>query len=126
MSTPRILVVDDEPAVLGMVAKALSARGYEVHAASDARQALELARATPCFDLVVSDVIMPEMCGPELVKRLIRICPSTAVVMMSGYIAAEAIPKRAAFIAKPFGITDLYAVVAGVLAPPVEEREPAS
>jgi two-component system, cell cycle sensor histidine kinase and response regulator CckA len=123
MSTPKVLVVDDEPAILGLVSKALSARGYEVHAVSHPKQALELARTMPCFDLVVSDVIMPEMCGPELVRRITRICPTVAVVMMSGYIAAEAIPKYAAFITKPFRLTDLCSVVANVLAPPVDERE---
>ncbi len=60
MSTPKILVVDDEPAVLGLVSKALSAKGYEVHAACHPNQALKLAEAMPCFDLVVSDVIMPD------------------------------------------------------------------
>ncbi|MGA9105549.1 MAG: response regulator [Bryobacteraceae bacterium] len=118
--------MDDEPAVLGLVANALSARGYEVHAAADPAQALELAQAMPCFDLVVSDVIMPGMCGPELVRRITRICPNTAVLMMSGYIAAEAIPKRAAFIAKPFRLADLCSIVGNLLPPSVDETERAS
>jgi CheY-like chemotaxis protein len=126
LSTPKVLVVDDEPAVLALVSRALSARGYEVHAASHPRRALELAQAMPCFDLVVSDVIMPEMCGPELVRRIARICPTVAVVMMSGYLAAEAIPYRAAFIAKPFSITDLCSVVSNTLPPSIGERELAS
>ena len=46
--------------------------------------------------------------------------------MMSGYIATEAIPKYAAFIAKPFRVTDLCSVVASALAPPAAEREQAS
>jgi two-component system, cell cycle sensor histidine kinase and response regulator CckA len=122
MSTPKVLVVDDEPAILGLVSKALSARGYEVHAASDPTQALEIAKAMPCFDVVLSDVIMPRMCGPELVRRITQICPTTAVVLMSGYIAAEAIPARAAFISKPFRLTDLCSTVAKVLSPSVGER----
>ena len=60
MATVKVLVVDDEPAVLSLVCKALSAQGYEVHAVSGPRQALELMQTAPCFDLVVSDVIMPE------------------------------------------------------------------
>jgi DNA-binding NtrC family response regulator len=87
---------------------------------------LELAKAMPCFDVVVSDVIMPEMCGPELVRRITQMCPTTAVVLMSGYIAAEAIPRRAAFISKPFRVTDLCSTVENVLAPPVDERARAS
>ena len=123
MSTRKILVVDDEPAVLGLVSQALLAQGYEVHAASHPRRALELAQAMPCFDLVVSDVIMPEMCGPELVRRIARICPTTAVVMMSGYLAAEAIPERAVFISKPFRMADLCSIVANALTPSADERE---
>jgi len=125
MAKPKVLVVDDEPAIVGLISTALSIRGYEVHAASHPKQALELAQAMPCFDVVVSDVIMPEMCGPELVKRITGICPNTAVVMMSGYVAAEAIPERAAFIAKPFRLADLCSIVASVLAPNLDEREQA-
>ena len=120
MSRPRILVVDDEPAVLGLVANALSAWGYEVHAAPGPRQALEFARREPCFDVLVSDVIMPEMCGPALVREISQVCPGAAVVMMSGYIAAEVLPRGAAFISKPFRLSDLRSAVAGVLATSVE------
>ncbi len=119
MSTPRVLVVDDEPAVLRLVSKALSVRGYEVYAAASPMQALHLARAAPCFDLVVSDVIMPEMCGPELVRRISRICPHAAVVLMSAHIASEALPEGAAFISKPFQMTDLCTVVEKKLAPSI-------
>lgn len=116
MPIARVLVVDDDPAVLGLVSEALSGRGYEVHAVSSPIQALEVARAAPCFDLVLSDVIMPEMRGPELVSRLTQLCPSAAVVLMSGYVACEELPERSAFIGKPFRITDLYSVVEKALA----------
>lgn len=68
MATARILVVDDEPGVLNFVSKALLLRGHEVQVASSPVEALELAKAAePCFDLLVSDVIMPEIlrCGTE-------------------------------------------------------------
>jgi len=89
MATARVLVVDDEPLVLSVVSKALATRGYEIHAASSPGKALEAVERTPCFDLVVSDVIMPEMCGPELVRRIERICPEVGVVLMSGNLRAE-------------------------------------
>lgn len=103
---------NDEPSVLRLVAGALSLQGYEVHAAPHPVQALELAKmASPCFDVVVSDVIMPEMCGSELVRNIKRISPNTAVVLMSAHISSEALPEYAAFISKPFRIEDLYSVV---------------
>jgi DNA-binding NtrC family response regulator len=112
----RILVVDDEPLVLGVVSKALSIRGYETQAASSPAKALEMATAAH-FDLVLSDVIMPEMCGPELVKRIAQKCPTTAILLMSGQTAAEALPTRAAFIGKPFLMKDLYSAVEKALTP---------
>src|ERR1039457_7362665 len=66
----RVLVVDDEPGVLRLVAMALVRWGYEVHTAPGPMQALQAVRELPCFDLLVSDVIMPEMCGPELAKQI--------------------------------------------------------
>jgi len=123
MATARVLVVDDEPAVLGLVSRALSRKGYEVHAVSSPLEALHLAHDTPCFDLVVSDVIMPEMCGPELVKRIAQLCPTAAVILMSGHIASETLPEGAAFISKPFLTTDLYSVVDKALEPPEAASE---
>jgi CheY-like chemotaxis protein len=117
MATPRVLVVDDEPAVLGLVCTALSARGYEVQSALSPLRALELARDAPCFDLIVSDVIMPGMCGPELIRKFAKICPDAAVVMMSAHVVVEDLPKHAGFISKPFRVTDLYSIVEKALAP---------
>jgi two-component system cell cycle sensor histidine kinase/response regulator CckA len=116
MSKPKVLVVDNDCGVLRFVADALSIQGYEVHAAYSPGQALELVKAIPCFDLLVSDVIMPEMCGPELVRKIKQICPSIAVVMMSGHISGQDVPSGAGFINKPFLLTDLYSVVEKTLA----------
>ena len=55
-----------------------------------------------CFDLVVSDMIMPDMCGAELVERISDICPNIAVVMMSGSVRGENLPTGAKLISKPF------------------------
>jgi DNA-binding NtrC family response regulator len=107
----RVLVVDDEPGVLRLVAMALVRWGYEVHTAPGPMQALQAVRELPCFDLLVSDVIMPEMCGPELAKQIRALCPLSGVVLMSGHIACESLPEHTSFIGKPFAMADLYAVV---------------
>ena len=113
----RVLVVDDEPAVLHLVAGALESRGYEVHTAGGPLAALDLVRkAKPCFDVLVSDVVMPEMCGPELARNVIRMCPRSAVVLMSGHIAGEGLPYGARFLSKPFLVSDLYRAVEMALA----------
>jgi CheY-like chemotaxis protein len=123
MPAPRVLIVDDELAILTLLSRTLSARGYEVHAACGPHRALEIVEAMPCFDLVVSDVIMPDMCGPELIRRVSRVCPNIAVVMMSGYLAAEVLPKRAAFVAKPFCLAELCSAVSDALEAPVGGTE---
>jgi DNA-binding NtrC family response regulator len=111
MAKTRVLVVDDDPAVLGLVASALSSEGHEVRAVPNHTQAVELAKASPCFDLLLSDVDMPDVCGPELARRIMQICPTIAIVLMSGKSAGQVLPKSAWFISKPFMLTDLYAVV---------------
>ena len=115
-ATARILVVDDEPVVLSVVSKALAALGYDIHAAASPAKALEAVERDPSFDLVVSDVIMPGMCGPELVKKIAQICPGAGVVLMSGHIDIQGLPKHATFLSKPFLMTDLYATVEKALA----------
>jgi CheY-like chemotaxis protein len=116
MAKTRVLVVDDDPAVLGLVAGALSSEGYEVHAVPSPTQAAELATVSPCFDLLVSDVNMPDVCGPELARQITQICPTIAIVLMSGDSAGQVLPKSAWFISKPFMLTDLYSVVEKALA----------
>jgi DNA-binding NtrC family response regulator len=111
MSRARVLVVDDEPGVLSLVSKALSRRGYEVESANHPLQALAIVETAPPFDLVVSDVIMPQICGPQLVKRITEICPGAAVVLMSGHLGCEILPANCKYIGKPFMLPDLFRVV---------------
>ena len=116
MSKPKVLVSDAEPGILSLVADARSIRGFEAHAAASPWQALDIVKTLPCFDLLLSDVMMPEVCGPELVRKIAQICPTTAIVMMSAYINVAELPRLAGFISKPFLVTDLYSVVDKTLA----------
>ena len=126
-----ILLVEDEEAVRSFAARALKLRGYQVLEASGGEEALELVRRHPgAIHLLITDVVMPNMDGPTLVRAARRLRPDMAVLFMSGY-AEEAFRRHdenAAelhFLAKPFGLKQLAAKVKDVLAgaPAVAENE---
>lgn len=103
-----LLLVEDEPAILQLVGGMLEGFGYRVLAASTPDDALRLAAGHPGpIDLLVTDVVMPGMNGPELAARLQALRPGLTCVFMSGY-AAHAITsggvlrEGAPFIQKPF------------------------
>jgi two-component system, cell cycle sensor histidine kinase and response regulator CckA len=80
----RILVVDDEESVRRFVERVLREAGYDTAVAEDGAQALELAHAGS-FDLVVTDVMMPNMAGDELARRLRQSEPGLKVLYLTGY-----------------------------------------
>jgi two-component system cell cycle sensor histidine kinase/response regulator CckA len=119
-----ILLVEDEEAVRAFAARALTSRGYRVLEAGTGAQALELmAQHRDEVALVVSDVVMPEMDGPSLLKELRKTAPHLRVVFMSGY-AEEAFRKNLdenetfAFLPKPFSLKQLAQTVKDNLAVP--------
>ena len=86
----RILFVEDEDAVRGVAAKLLRARGYEVIEAASGEEALELAEThAGAIDLMISDVVMPGMQGPDLLKQARRYLGEAPVMFISGYAEAE-------------------------------------
>ncbi|MFG1426574.1 response regulator [Roseixanthobacter glucoisosaccharinicivorans] len=112
-----VLLVEDEDAVRAFAARALSARGYRVVAAANGAEALEaMDQPGTNFDVVVSDVVMPEMDGPSLLRELRRRDPKLKIIFISGY-AEEAFAKnlpegeRFAFLPKPFSLKQLVAAV---------------
>jgi two-component system, cell cycle sensor histidine kinase and response regulator CckA len=116
-----ILLVEDETAVRSFAARALRLRGYQVLEASGGEEALEIVRnAASPIHLVITDVVMPNMDGPTLVRNVRRIRPDMAVIFMSGY--AEDVFRRndekaedLYFLPKPFGLKQLAAKVKEVL-----------
>jgi DNA-binding response OmpR family regulator len=106
-----VLVADDDPAVLGMVAYALRRHGYEVIPATDGPTALRACRQREGpVHLALLDIMMPGMTGPELSECLLELHPQIAVLFMSGYRQEHVLPlaiKDAHFIAKPFYPRDL-------------------
>ncbi len=85
-----ILIVDDEPAVLAIGQRQIQSMGYEVLAAGSAREAVQLVRTHPgTIHLLLTDVIMPEMNGPELVRMVVVLRPGIRCLYMSGYTADQ-------------------------------------
>ena len=86
----RILFVEDEDAVRGVAAKLLRARGYEVIEAGSGEEALELCQEHAGeIDLMISDVVMPGMQGPDLLKQARQYLAGAPVMFISGYAEAE-------------------------------------
>src|SRR6478609_1151018 len=111
-----ILLVEDEEGLRALNARGLTSRGYTVLAASNGVEALEMLDRHGRADLVVSDVVMPEMDGPTLLKELRRRDPQVKIIFVSGY-AEEAFAKNLPseeqyhFLAKPFSLKQLVAEV---------------
>jgi len=115
----RILVVDDEAGVRRVVVAMLTAAGYEAPAVSSAREALNACREET-FDLVLSDVRMPEMDGHDLARWASVVCPDTPTMLMSANASpCDACPNapHCVFLHKPFRKEDLIAAVESALAP---------
>lgn len=102
----KILVVDDEESIRRMVSLVLRRYGHAVLVAADGPQALEIL-AHDQIDLLVSDVAMPVMTGPELVTAARQLCPEVSVLLMSGSEQPPGYP----FLAKPFQADSLLMAV---------------
>jgi two-component system cell cycle sensor histidine kinase/response regulator CckA len=83
---PTILVVDDDREVRNVVSAFLTAAGYKVVAAASGSEALAAFLQHSTIAVVLSDIVMPGMSGPELCDRLLRMQPRLKVLFMSGYI----------------------------------------
>ena len=108
MGAVRILVVDDEESVLRFAETVLRAGGYDVLPAADAKQALIILENQPePVDILLSDVRMPGMSGPQLVKSVRESFPGTVPVFMSGHVGSEEIDPAIPIIHKPFSAPTL-------------------
>jgi len=112
---PRVIVVDDEHVIADTLATILNRAGYEATAVYTGRQAVDLARETKP-DLIVSDVIMPDMNGIEAAIVIREMLPSCKVLLFSGQAAtadllenARACGHEFEILAKPIHPQDLLA-----------------
>jgi two-component system cell cycle sensor histidine kinase/response regulator CckA len=118
-----ILLVEDEEGLRSLNARGLRSRGYSVIEASNGIEAMEaLEQKNGAVDLVVSDVVMPEMDGPTLLREMRIRNPNLKIIFVSGY-AEEAFDKslpeneQFAFLAKPFALSALVAKVKETMTP---------
>ena len=109
-----ILVVDDEEVVRSVVRDMLESDAYSILDTGDPQHALRIARERPVH-LLLSDVVMPLMKGPELAAKVLAVSPSTKILLMSAYPMSEVAASGRAFISKPFSVQSLNDKVRHVL-----------
>lgn len=119
----RVLIVDDEASLRMTLAANLELEGFDVEIAQDGREALEMFRARP-FDLVLSDIRMPQMNGVELFRELRALAPDLPVVLMTGFAVetlVEQVIREGAFavLPKPFTIDHVVAALLRAARAPV-------
>ena len=117
----RILLAEDEDAMRTYLARALENAGYSVTAVDRGTAAVPLLEAEH-FDLLLSDIVMPEMDGIELAQRCAEISPSTKVMFITGFAAVTLKANREApqarVLSKPFHLKDLVLEVERVFEDP--------
>ena len=116
----RVLLVEDEDMVRAVAERALTRAGYTVSTASDGDEGLELVAGGAEFDLIVSDVVMPAMDGPTMIREVRKLRPAMPVLFMSGY-AEEQLRNQIGiadvhFLPKPFSVQQISDKVGMVLA----------
>jgi len=121
---PRILIIDDDDTLRGIIAKSLTHAGHTVTQANNGRKGVAQFRADPT-DLVITDLVMPEQEGMETIKILHRDFPQTPIIAMSGgldgsplYLDLTRRLGATITLTKPFTLQQLKAAVDQIFAPP--------
>jgi two-component system cell cycle response regulator CpdR len=117
---PKILLAEDDNDMRRFLVRALSNAGYEVASFDNGRSAYERLREEP-FELLLTDIVMPETDGIELARRATEIDPDLKVMFITGFAAvalnaATQAPKEAKILSKPFHLRDLVNEVDRMLA----------
>lgn len=117
-----ILLAEDDDAMRQYLARALERAGYCVVAVGTGTEALAIVESGEAFDLLLTDIVMPELDGIELAQRVTRLRPDIRVMFITGFSAVslkagQAMPN-AKVLSKPFHLKDLVAEVDRVLHQP--------
>jgi two-component system cell cycle response regulator CpdR len=117
---PKILLAEDDSDMRRFLVRALASAGYEVVSFDNGRSAYERLREEP-FELLLTDIVMPEMDGIELARRATEIDPDLKVMFITGFAAvalnaANQAPKDSKVLSKPFHLKDLVNEVDRMLA----------
>ncbi len=118
LAAARILVVEDDPRVSRSTVTALTELGHLPVAVASAREALEHLALDAAFDLVVTDVVMPEMTGIELARELHGLYPAMHILFVTGYVGEAGSMDELAgadILRKPFTVAQLSGAVARAL-----------
>ena len=118
-----VLVVDDDPDVRAFTVSCLESLGYEVRVADGGHAALAILGGRESIDVLLIDVIMPEVQGPEVARLALAKCPELRILFMTGYVAeaGEAI-NRQHVLSKPFTVTELAHKVEEALRAPEPKK----
>lgn len=122
-SSPRILLAEDEEAMRAYLERALTKAGFDVTSVDRGTEAVPLLEKEH-FDLLLSDIVMPEMDGIELAQHCAEVSPRTKVMFITGFAAVSLRASReqphAKVLSKPFHLRDLVLEVERVFE---EQRE---
>src|SRR5580692_1663434 len=117
-----VLVAEDNPAVREFIVRSLLSAGYKITAVADGQQALDIL-AREKFDVLVTDIVMPNLDGIALALKAVRLFPDLRIVMISGYAQErmrahnlDALVHR--IIAKPFSLEEICGAVKDAIALP--------
>ncbi|MCC5876652.1 MAG: response regulator [Candidatus Sumerlaeia bacterium] len=112
----RLLIAEDELDLRMLLQRTLTREGFDVETAANGRDALRILKTNPDFDLLITDIKMPEKDGEQLMEEARALCPDLKVVLITGYAELQQhyqLMKKGAFdyVTKPFKIPDLLEVI---------------
>ena len=118
-----VLIVDDDPIIRKIVAEQIALFGFQPILAASGKEALQLAKKQTQIDLLLTDIMMPEMNGVDLAKQFVTLYPETKILFMSGYICPsmahyEIQESEHGFVQKPFTPKTLITKMRNVLKGP--------